>query len=313
MLWTSQSTQTPDRQKTALQDSHQVDNALNTENIKPATSPAIAAFRALHESGSFVIPNPWDIGSAKYLQHLGFKALATTSAGYAFTRGLPDEVTALSRDDVLAHIRDIVNATPLPVNADFQSGYAHEPEAVAANVTLCVHTGTAGLSIEDNSGDKSKPLYERSLAIERISAARAAIDATGIPVILTARCEAWLVGDANPARTALDRLVAFADAGADCLFAPGVLDTETISAIVKAVAPKPVNVIVFAPDTGLTVSKLADLGVRRISVGSALARVAWGAFIRTAEGIAENGSFEGFAGAASFSELNAIFKSHEKR
>ena len=267
----------------------------------------VSTFRALHKSGCFVIPNPWDVGTAKYLHHLGFKALATTSAGFAFTRGLPDEVSAISRDDMLVHICDIVAATSLPVNADFQSGYADDPESVAANVTLCVRTGVAGLSIEDATGSSAKPLYEYKLAIERIRAAREAIDATGIPVILTARCEAWLVGSPDPERTALDRLVAFADAGADCLFAPGVKDPDTIAAIVKAVTPKPVNVLMSSPVPGLSVSRLADLGVRRISVGSALSRVAWGAFIKAALSIAETGSFDALGEAVSFDELNRIF------
>ena len=236
---------------------------------------AIAKFRALHESGCFVLPNPWDIGSAVYLQHLGFQALATTSAGFAFSRGLPDSVSALSLDTVLAHIREISEATPLPVNADFQSGYADEPEGVAANVARCVATGVAGLSIEDSTGDSAAPLYEDRLAIERIKAARSAIDSSGVPVILTARCEAWLVGHPDPLRTALERLTAFAEAGADCLYAPRVEDPEEIAAIVKAVSPKPVNVLLSAPSETLSVSRLADLGVRRISVGSGLARVAW--------------------------------------
>jgi 2-methylisocitrate lyase-like PEP mutase family enzyme len=271
-------------------------------------SSAIAAFRALHESGCFVLPNPWDAGSAEYLRHLGFKALATTSAGFAFTQGLPDSVSAVPRDMVLDHIRAVVEATPLPVNADFQTGYADEPKGVAANVTRCIATGVAGLSIEDATGDSSRPLYELDLAIERIRAARAAIDASGIPVVLTARCEAWLVGDPDPLRVSLQRLAAFAEAGADCLYAPGVSKPDEIAAIVKAVAPKPVNVLVSTPSPDRTVDRLADLGVRRISVGSALARVAWGAFMRTARSIAETGTFDGFAGAASFSELNELFQ-----
>lgn len=271
-------------------------------------SPAIAAFRALHDSGCFVLPNPWDAGSAKYLRHLGFKALATTSAGFAFAQGLPDSVAAVPRDMMLAHIRAVVEATPLPVNADFQTGYADEPEGVAANVTLCVATGVAGLSIEDATGDNARPLYELDLAVERIRAARAAIDASGIPVVLTARCEAWLVGDPDPLRVSLERLTAFVEAGADCLYAPGVSKPDEIAAIVKAVAPKPVNVLVSAPNPALAVNRLADLGVRRISVGSALARVAWGAFISAARSIAETGTFEGFAGAASFAELNGLFQ-----
>ena len=274
-----------------------------------SASPAVAEFRALHESGCFILPNPWDIGSAKYLRHLGFKALATTSAGFAFTRGLPDSVKALSRDAMLAHIREIVTATPLPVNADFQSGYADDPEDVAANVRLCVQTGVAGLSIEDATGNRSAPLYEHARAIERMRAARKAIDATGIPVVLTARCESWLVGHPDAARIARERLVAFSDAGADCLFAPGVRDPETISTIVKAVAPKPVNILISSPVPGLSLSRLADIGVRRISVGSALARVAWGAFIHAARNIAETGSFDALAVAVPFSDLNGLFES----
>src|SRR5829696_6539751 len=270
-------------------------------SVHPST---IASFRRLHSSGCFVVPNPWDPGTALYLQHLGFQALATTSAGFAFTRGLPDEVRAIPRDAMLAHIRDVVAATPLPVNADFQSGYAHEPEEVAANVALCVATGVAGLSIEDATGDNASPLYEDRLAVDRVRAARAAIDASGLPVVLTARCEAALVGHPDTARVALERLVSYAEAGADCLFAPGIKDPREIAAIVKAVSPKPVNVLVSAPSSDLSVSRLADLGVRRISVGSALARVAWGAFMRAARTIATTGSFDDLAGAAPFSELN---------
>jgi 2-methylisocitrate lyase-like PEP mutase family enzyme len=270
-------------------------------------SSAIARFRALHESGCFVLPNPWDVGTAVYLEHLGFKALATTSAGFAFSRGLPDG--GVPRDDMLAHIRDIVAATALPVNADFMGGYADEPEGVAGNVALCVATGVAGLSIEDSTGNSAKPLYELGLAVERIRAARAAIDASGVPVVLTARCEAWLVGQPDPFRVAVERLTAFAEAGADCLYAPGVRDPEEIAAIVKAVSPKPVNLLVSRPSR-LSVARLADLGVRRISVGSALASAAWGAFIRAARGIAETGSFDGFADAAPFADLNAVFEKH---
>jgi 2-methylisocitrate lyase-like PEP mutase family enzyme len=270
-------------------------------------SSAVTAFRALHESGCFVLPNPWDVGSAIYLQRLGFKALATTSAGFAFTRGLPDAVWAIPRDGMLAHVRDLVSATPLPVNADYQSGFADEPEGVAENVKLCVETGAAGLSIEDATGNPQAPLYERSQAIARVRAARAAIRETGVGVVLTARCEAWLVGDAEPARTSIDRLVAFADAGADCLYAPGVRAPSTIATIVKAVAPKPVNVLVSGPGPGLTVAELAELGVRRISVGSALSRVAWGAFMHAARAIAETGTFDTLSGGAPFGEINALF------
>jgi 2-methylisocitrate lyase-like PEP mutase family enzyme len=267
----------------------------------------ISSFRTLHESGCFVLPNPWDVGSAVLLQQLGFRALATTSAGMAFSRGLPDAIGPVSCDAMLAHVRELVTATPLPVSADFQNGYADAPEGVAANVTRCVRTGAAGLSIEDGTGNPAAPLYERGLAIERVRAARAALDATGSRAVLTARCEAFLGGDDDPARTALDRLVAFADAGADCLFAPGVRDPATIAAIVKAVAPRPVNVIVSAPAPGLSLARLAELGVRRISVGSALARVAWGAFLRAAKQIAASGDFAGLADATPFAELNDVF------
>lgn len=267
---------------------------------------AVATFRLLHASGCFVLPNPWDAGTAQYLHHLGFKALATTSSGFAFSRALPDEVWAIPRDLMLEHIRDVVSATPLPVNADFQTGYADEPEDVAKNVALCIATGVAGLSIEDATGNSDAPLYEDLLAVERITAARAAIDDSGIPVVLTARCEAWLVGDPDAFRVAVDRLVAYAGAGADCLYAPGVRDPEEIAAIVKAVSPKPINVLISNP--GLTVSQLSDLGVRRISVGSALSRVAWGAFARAAQSIAATGSFDTFGDAISFAELNDLFR-----
>jgi 2-methylisocitrate lyase-like PEP mutase family enzyme len=276
-------------------------------DARSAQLSAIARFRSMHESGCFVLPNPWDVGTALYLQHLGFGALATTSAGVAFARGLPDTVSAIPREVMLEHIRDVAAATSLPVNADFQNGYADEPEEVAANVALCIGTGVAGLSIEDASGGRNSLLYDFALAVDRVRAARAAIDASGLPVVLTARCEAWLVGVPDAARVAVERLVAFAEAGADCLYAPGVREPEDIAAIVKAVAPKPVNVLVSAPSPVLTVSRLAELGVRRISVGSALARVAWGAFIRAARGIATTGTFEGLADAAPFVELNGLF------
>ena len=272
-----------------------------------AQSHSIEVFRQLHQSGCFILPNPFDVGSAVYLHHLGFKALATTSAGFAFSKGLPDEVSAVSREQVLIHLKDIVDATPLPVNADFQHGYADEPEGVAESVRLCVETGVAGLSIEDNSGKSDKPLYDEVLAIERIKAAREAIDNSGLGVVLTARCEAFLVGTENPFDVALKRLIAFAEAGADCLYAPGVTDLEQISKIVKEVAPRPINVLVSRPDPKLTLASLGELGVRRISVGSAFARVAWGAFIRAASGIANTGTFESLDGQASFVELNELF------
>jgi 2-methylisocitrate lyase-like PEP mutase family enzyme len=273
--------------------------------ISSQTSLA-GTFRRLHESGCFVLPNPWDIGTSIYLERLGFKALATTSAGFAFSRGKPDG--AVPRDEMLAHIREIVNVTALPVNADFMAGYADEPEEVAANVRLCIDTGVAGLSIEDNSGRKDSPLYEKKLATQRIRAARAAIDDSKTAVVLTGRCEAWLVGDPNPLHTALDRLTAYAEAGADCLYAPGVSDPTEIARIVNAIAPKPVNVLVSGFNHQLTLSELADLGVRRISVGSGLALAAWGAFLRAAQDIKTNGTFNLLANNAPSGNLNELFR-----
>ena len=272
----------------------------------PSIAEKRRAFRRLHESGCFVIPNPWDAGTARYLQHLGFKALATTSSGAAFGLALPDASWAVSRDMMLAHIRDIVAASDLPVNADYESGYAHAPADVGENVRLCVETGVAGLSIEDNTGDQVNPLYPIDHAVARIRAARAAIDASGADVLLTARAECFLVGRPDLDET-IRRLAAYSGAGADCLVAPGLRTPEAIGAVVKAAAPKPVNVLVGGP-LGLSVADLAALGVRRISVGSALARAAWGGFIRAARLIAEAGRFDAFADAASFPELNAFFR-----
>ena len=274
--------------------------------MKSTQSSLVRTFRALHESGCFVLPNPWDIGTAIYLEHVGFKALATTSAGFAFLRGKPDG--GVPRDDMLAHIREIVNATTLPVNADFHAGYADDPENVAANVRLCVETGVAGLSIEDSTGRSDYPLYEKKLAIERIRGARSAIDDSKTGVVLTGRCEAWLVGDSDPLRTALERLAAYAQAGADCLYAPGVSDPDEIGQVVKAVAPKPVNVLVSGFNHQLTLSRLADLDVRRVSVGSGLALAAWGAFIRAAKEIKTNGTFSLLADNAPSAELNELFR-----
>ncbi len=265
----------------------------------------VATFRQLHQSGCFVLPNPWDIGTALYLRHLGFKALATTSAGFAFTRGLKDG--AVPRDEMLAHIREIANATPLPVNADFLNGYADDPEQVAENVKLCVAMGVAGLSIEDSTGRDDVPLYEKNLAIERIRAARAAIDETKIPVVLTGRCETWLVEQDNSLGVALDRLVAYADAGADCLYAPGVKAPNEIAEIVKTVAPKPVNVLVAGFNHELSFAQLADLGARRISVGSALATATWTTFIAAARSIAKNGVFEALADSTPSAKLYEAF------
>ncbi|PYS22888.1 MAG: 2-methylisocitrate lyase [Acidobacteria bacterium] len=270
-------------------------------------SSAIEKFRELHESGCFVLPNPWDAGSAIYLEHLGFKAVATTSAGFAFSKGLPDGAAFVSRDMMLEHFREISAATSLPVNADFQNGYADDSENVAANVKLCIATGVAGFSIEDNSGQGDNPLYDFDLAVERVKAARAAIDSSNSRVVLTARCEAFLVGDANPLRTSIDRLVAFADAGADCLYAPGATTADENAQIVKAVAPKPVNVLISSNNCDLTLAQLADLGARRISVGGALARAAWGGFLRAAKEIKDLGSFAAFADATPFGELHGLF------
>lgn len=274
--------------------------------MKPTQTALAEKFRELHEAGCFVLPNPWDIGTAIYLERLGFGALATTSAGFAFSRGKPDG--GVPRDEMLVHIRQIVKATSLPVNADFHGGYADEPEDVAANVRLCVKTGVAGLSIEDSTGRSDRPLYEKKLAIERIRAARSAIGASKSDVVLTGRCEAWLVGDPDPLNTVLDRLTAYAEAGADCLYAPGVIDPNEIAQIVNAVAPKPINVLVSGFNHHLTAARLAELGVRRISVGSALALAAWGAFSRAAEDIKRIGTFNLLADNAPSGELNELFR-----
>jgi len=260
----------------------------------------------MHESGCFVLPNPWDIGTAIYLERLGFKALATTSAGFAFSHGKSDG--AVARDEMLDHIREIAETTSLPVNADFMAGYADEPEGIAANVRLCLATGVAGLSIEDNTGRTDSPLYEKQLAVERIRAARAAIDTSKTGAVLTGRCEAWLVHDPDPLHTALERLAAYAEAGADCLYAPGVSNPAEIAQIVKTVAPKPVNVLVSGFNHQLSVSHLGDLGVSRISVGSGLALAAWGAFLRAAQDIKTNGTFNLLADNAPSADLNDVFR-----
>ena len=268
---------------------------------------SIERFHQLHESGCFLLPNPWDAGTAIYLEHLGFEAVATTSAGFAFSKGLPDGPSAVSRDMMLDHFREIAGATSLPVNADFQNAYADEPEGVARNVEQCIATGVAGLSVEDSTGRTDPLLYDFDLAVERIKAARIAVDSSSVPVILTARCEAWLVGDPNPLGTSLERLIAFAEAGADCLYAPGVVELEEIEEIVKALSPKPVNVLISTNNCHLTVSQLADVGVRRISIGGALARAAWGGFVNSAREMKEHGSFTSFRDATPFSELNDLF------
>ena len=263
-----------------------------------------AAFRALHARGCFVMPNPWDEGSARLLQGLGFPALATTSAGMAFSRGLPDG--HVPRAAVLEHVRTMAGAVDVPLNADFESGFGADPEAVEDSVRLCVAAGVAGLSIEDATGDRSAPLFDLAVAVERLRAARAAIDASGTGVLLTARAECHLVGTPDPLRDSIRRLEAYAAAGADCLYAPGLTTSEEVLAVVKAVAPKPVNVLIGWPDE-LTVQDIAALGVRRISVGGALARCAWGGFMHAARLLAEQGSFAGFQQAASGAELNALF------
>lgn len=263
-----------------------------------------ATFRTLHESGCFVIPNPWDVGTALYLQSLGFKALASTSAGFAFSRGLADN--AVPRDDVLAHLAELVAATTVPINADFEHGYADEPAQVAENVRLCAETGVAGLSIEDSTGRPEAPLYPIDFAVERIRAARKALDASAPDTLLVGRAECYLVGRRDIAET-VARLRAYAAAGADCLYAPGISTREEIAAVVAAVAPKPVNVIMFGP-VGLSVADLAALGVRRISIGSSMARAAWGEFQRSAREIMEHGTFETFARATPSAELNKLFK-----
>jgi 2-methylisocitrate lyase-like PEP mutase family enzyme len=269
-------------------------------------SQARAAFRKLHEGGCFVIPNPWDIGTSRYLRHCGFKALATTSSGAAFSMGLPDTDWAVTRDTMLAHIRTIVEATELPVNADYESGYAHEPAQIAENVRLCVETGVAGLSIEDATGDKGKPLYDLDMAVARIRAARRAIDASGADVMLIGRAECFLVGRPDIGETTT-RLKAYAAAGADCLYAPGIRAAEHVAEIVKTVAPKPVNVLMSAA-TGFTVADLAGLGVRRVSVGGALARVAWGAFMRASRQIASEGRFDALADTVPMADINGFFR-----
>ncbi|HEY0836987.1 MAG TPA: isocitrate lyase/phosphoenolpyruvate mutase family protein [Azospirillum sp.] len=271
---------------------------------------ARVAFADLHRDGCFVIPNPWDVGSALLLKHLGFRALASTSAGYAFSRGRPDADWAVSCADMLAHIADIVQATDLPVNADFESGYAHDCEGLARNVRLCADTGVAGLSVEDATGDPSKPLYDFNHAVERVAAAAEALRGTG--VLLTARCEAVLVNHSAAIDEALRRLPAYAAAGADVLYAPGLRSPDGIKAAVDAVHPKPLNLLVSSP-VGLSVEQLAELGVRRISLGSGLNRAAWGGFLRAARMLAEQGRFDALGEAEPFDALNGFFRTHGRR
>ena len=261
-----------------------------------------ATFRKMHEAGCFALTNPYDVGSARALQSLGFKAIASTSAGFAWSIGKADNRVNL--EDVLQHLTALCGAVDLPVNADFEGGFAHKAEKVAVHVAQAVKTGVAGLSIEDSTGDAAHPLYERAFAIERIKAARSAIDADKSGVLLTGRCEGFLVGQAD-LNMVIDRLTAYAEAGADCLYAPGIKTKEQISAIVKAVHPKPVNLLIGA--SGLSVAEAAELGVRRISVGGSLARVAWSGFMRAAHEIAEKGTFTELGTGFSGAELNKMF------
>ncbi|HEV2084145.1 MAG TPA: isocitrate lyase/phosphoenolpyruvate mutase family protein [Gemmatimonadales bacterium] len=256
-------------------------------------------FRQLHQSGCFVIPNPWDLGSARLLARLGFPALATTSSGFAWSLGRRDNHVSL--DEALAHFRSIARSVDLPVNGDFEGGFAVEPEQVGANVLQATATGVAGLSIEDSTGDTSHPLLDFDLAVERIRAARQAIDESNTGVLLTGRSEGFIVGRPDLAET-IRRLTAYSEAGADCLYAPGIRTNAEIVAVVQAVAPKPVNVLVGGDFT--TVSELAAIGVRRISVGGALARAAWTGFLQAAKEIAERGSFAALARAVPFAEIN---------
>lgn len=262
-----------------------------------------AAFRALHGSGCFVLPNPWDAGSARYLESLGFRAIATTSSGFAWSNGCADN--HMSLEAVLAHLRSMVAATNLPVNADFENGFGANPEEVAESVELAVATGVAGLSIEDSTGDAGAPLFPIDVAVARLEAARGAIDENGGDTLLIGRAENFVVGMTDLDDT-LARLQAYAAAGADCLYAPGIRTAEEIQAVVQAVAPKPVNVLIGANST-LTIDDLAALGVRRVSVGGALARTAWGAFMRAAQSLAQ-GRFDGFGEAASGAQLNGLFE-----
>ena len=261
------------------------------------------SFRALHHSGCFVIPNPWNAGSARYLQGLGFKALATTSSGFAHSIGYSDgDVT---RDMVLAHCREIAAVSDIPVNADFENGYAHDAAGAAENVRLCVETGVAGLSIEDYTGNDTNPLYDINVAVARVKAARRAIDATGGDVVLTARTEGFIKNRPDLAET-IRRLKAFADAGADCLYAPGIKTREQIETVVKAAGPLPVNLLMSGA-SGLTVKDVTDMGVRRISVGGTLARVAMDGFIQAARNIINDGEFDNFVNVISNAELNKFF------
>ncbi len=276
--------------------------------IRPNIADKRRSFRQLHDSGCFVIPNPWDIGSALYLQGLGFSALATTSSGFAWSQGRADG--SMPRDAVLEHLSALVAATDLPVNADFESGFAPDSAGVAESVRLAVQTGIAGLSIEDSTGDPARPLRDLDEAVARVRAARGAIDRAGGDVLLVGRAECFIVGHPDLDET-IARLKAYANAGADCLYAPGIRTREQIAAVVAAVAPKPVNLLVGTASE-FTMRDIAGLGVRRVSVGGALARAAWAGLMTAARSIVEQGRFDGFANAASGSELNALFRGEAK-
>jgi 2-methylisocitrate lyase-like PEP mutase family enzyme len=277
-------------------------------DARPSVADKRKTFRKLHEAGCFVIPNPWNVGSARYLQGLGFKALATTSSGHAHSLGFPDG--GQKRDDVLAHFAELAAATDVPLNADFENGFADDPDEVAANVTRCIATGVAGLSIEDSPNNAKTPLYDFDVSVARVKAARGAIDRAGGDVVFTGRAEGFIRGVPD-LDDVIRRLKAYAAAGADCLYAPGIKTREQIEAVVKAVAPKPVNFL-NSGAYGFTVSDIAAMGVRRISVGGSLARVAMHAFIRTATEIAKDGKFDGFDGLISNPELNKFFSEDRK-
>ena len=271
--------------------------------LHPSVADKRRVFHQLHQSGCFVIPNPWDVGSALFLQTLGFKALATTSSGFAWSCGYPDN--GISREMALAHLREMVAATDLPINADFESGFASDASGVAESVRLAIETGVAGLSIEDSTGIAAQPLFELDVAVERMKAARKAIDKAGGDTLLVGRAECFFVGRPQLDET-IARLRAYADAGADCLYAPGIRTREQIAAVVAAVAPKPFNLLVGAA-SDLTMQDISGLGVRRVSVGGALARSAWGGFMRAAKMLATEGKFDAFADAAPGPQLNSLF------
>jgi 2-methylisocitrate lyase-like PEP mutase family enzyme len=282
---------------------------VNQPPSRPSVADKRSAFRQLHVSGCFAIPNPWDVGSARYLQGLGFKALATTSSGFAWSRGEPDGAT--SRDSALAHLAELVAATDVPLNADFEEGFATYAAGVAESVRLAIDTGIAGVSIEDGTGDPANPLFDIETAVARMRAARRAVDKMGGDVLLVGRAECFFLGRPDIDET-VARLKAYANSGADCLYAPGIKTREHIAAVVAAVAPKPVNLLIGSTSE-FTLQDVAALGVRRLSVGGGLARVVWGAFSKAARMIAEAGNFDGFADAAPAAELNDFFREDMKR